>query len=120
MEHLRRPEGRRLPPRGNSRPGTAGRALGDRPGLNGGVLRVRARPGLVADEALRASRRAHPGLLTRHLAGRRLPVEQRRERTAGRRVPPRRRGLRYPGGPRGGVHGHRPAGNHPGRRALRS
>ena len=55
---------------------------------------------------------------TRHLAGRRLPVEHRRERTADRRLLPRRRGLWYPGGPGGGARGHRPAGNHPGRRPL--
>ena len=46
---------------------------------------------------------AHPGLLTRHLAGWRLPVEHRRERTADRGLPPRRRGLSHPGGPDGGA-----------------
>ena len=65
---------------GHRRAGTAGGAFGDRPGLDRGVLRVRARPGLVADEALRAPRCAHSRLLPRHLAGRRPPVEHRRER----------------------------------------
>ena len=63
-------------------------------------------------------RRAHPGLLTRHLAGRGPPVEHRRERTGSRRLPARPPGLRHPGGPGRGARGHRPAGNHPGRRAL--
>ncbi len=57
---------------------------------------VRSRLGLVADEALRASRRAHPGLLTRHLAGGRLPAEHRRERTANGQFLPERRGFSRP------------------------
>ena len=61
---------------------------------------------------------AHTGLLTRHLAGRRRPAEHRRERTADRRLLPRRRGLWYPGRPSGGTRDHRPAGNHPDRRPL--
>ena len=94
-------------------------ALGDRPGLHGGVLRVRARLRLVADEALRASRRAHPGLLPRHLAGRGLPAGHRYEPTGPRHRPHRRRGPRPAGRPGRRARRHRPAGHHPGRRAVR-
>ena len=42
---------------------TVGAGTMERPGLDGGVLWVRARPGFVADEASRAPGRAHSRLL---------------------------------------------------------
>ena len=71
VERLRRPEGQKQYRSREHRgvPGTC-RALRDRPGLHGGVLRVRARRRLLADAALRAPGRTHPGLLTGHMAGR--------------------------------------------------
>ena len=118
VERLRRSKGRQLPHHGLCRAGASRGAFGDRPGLDGGVLRVRARPGPVADEALRASRRTHSRLLPRHLADRRPPLEHRRERTARRRLPLVRGGPSPPGGPGDRRRRHRKAGHHPAGRAL--
>ena len=76
VEHLRRPQGRRLPPVARTAAGGAAGPLGDQARLDGGLLRLRAGAGLLADEAVRAPRRAHPGLLTRRVAGRGPSLEQ--------------------------------------------
>ena len=65
VERLRRPEGRRLPARRCRRAAAVVRPVGDRPRLDRRVLRLRARHGVLAHEALRPRRRAHPRLLTR-------------------------------------------------------
>ena len=88
---------------GLARAGTAAAQVGDRPGYDGRVLRLRARHGVLADETLRSPRRAHPRLLTRYLAACRAPAQQRAgrahrhqlsPRTAGRADPGRRRRVR--------------------------
>ena len=48
----------------------------------------------------------------------RPPVDHRREPAAARHFPTRRRGPAHPGGPGDRARRHRPAGHHPGRRAL--
>ena len=91
--------------------------LRDRPGLDGRVLRVRARHGFLARQALRPRRRADPQLLARRVAGGRPPVEQLRGRTGPHRLHPSRaeRQLRAT---RQRCGRHRRPGRGAGRRAL--
>ena len=73
VEHVLRPEGSRVPPGRTDRPGGAALAFGDRAAVDGRLLRLCPRLGVLAADSLRAPRRAHPRLLPRHLGGRRRP-----------------------------------------------
>ena len=76
VERLHRPEGRGLPARRRGRGAAVVRPVGDPLRLDRRVLWLRTRPGVLAHEALRPRRRAHPRLLARHLAARRPPAQQ--------------------------------------------